>query len=399
MAAGPVLGLVESVIRGVEGRVRSLAKRIAGEPFARAGFVDGSYVMDERRGAYVLLLSTASVLVDGGRIEGVLRGSSRPHVALLVPKGFAESRAGLLMSMLELLAALDLVRRGVEAVFLDGSYVSEVMVPFGHARDAYENFAPLAAELDGGPLERWGEEAARAAAEARGGDPLPSFASLLARLAACSSELYARIASEAPDLRSRKEALDFAVVYCETTAFMSLLDEFLGECSRRGVKPFWVAKDAESRYIVEREGVVGWLNDLTLLDYAWRDLDSAYASFEGERVHRPKPCAVWRPLLEGVYERWGGYGVTYFKLRRAGVVSQMTYPEFVEGGAVLSALATLHQLADGRGYPRPLSYVHHMAVLNPELARLVADELYRREQNPALRSMLAPSGRAAAGLR
>ncbi len=54
MAAGPVLGLVESVIRGVEGRVRSLAKRIAGEPFARAGFVDGSYVMDERRGTTVL---------------------------------------------------------------------------------------------------------------------------------------------------------------------------------------------------------------------------------------------------------------------------------------------------------------------------------------------------------
>jgi len=399
VSTAAALSTVESLIREVEERVRALAEPISGERFERVGFVDGSYVMDERRGVYVLALSAASIVVDGGRIEGVLRGSSRPYITLLVPKSFGESRASLLMSALELLAAFDLVGRGVEALFMDGSYVSEVMVPFGHPRDAYENFTRLHAGLGAGQLDEWGEASARAALEVAGGEPLSAFADLLGRVAACYSGLYEGIARELPSLRSRKEALDFAVVYCETTAYMALLDRLLEECRGRGVRVFWVAKDSESRYIVEREGVVGWLNDLTLLDYAWRGYESVYAAFEGERVHRPKPCALWPPLLERVYERWGRYGVCYFKLERGGVVSQMTYPEFVGRDEVLRALATLSSLSDGRGYPRPLSYVHHIAVLNPELARIVADEMYRREQRPLLRSMLAPSGRVAAGLR
>lgn len=397
--ASVTLSAVESLIREAEERVRGLAEPISGERFGRAGFVDGSYAMDERRGLYVLALSAATIIVDGDRMEGVLRGSSKPCVTLLVPKSYAESRASLLMSIFELLGAIDLVERGLEAVFLDGSYVSEIMVPFGHVRDAYENFNPVLAGVEEGVLDRWGEACSKAAVEALGGEVHASLAKLLERIALYSSELYAALGSRAPDLRSRKEALDFAVVYCEATAYLALLDRFLEECRSRGARPFWVAKDAESRYIVEREGVVGWLNDLTLLDYAWRDWGAVHATFEGERVYKPKPCAAWAPLLDSIYGRWGGYGVSYFKMCKAGAVSQMTHPDFVERSSVLAALATLHALADRRGYPRPLSYVHHMAVLNPEFARLIADELYRREGRPVLKSMLAPSGRASAGLR
>ncbi len=393
-----VLSAVESVIREVEERVRSLMKPIGGERFGRAGFVDGSYALDERRGAYLLALSAASLLVDGDRLEGVLRGSSKPLVTLLIPKSYGESRAGLLMSTLELLSALDLARRGVEAVFLDGSYASEMLVPFGYVRDVYESFTSIAS-FDTGSLDGYGEEAAEAVEEVAGGDPLASMSALLDRIAACASGLYRELGSRSPDLRSRKEALDFAVVYAEATAYLAALNLLLEECSRSGVALFWVAKDAESRYIVEREGVAGWLNDLALLDYAWRDGEAVYAVLEGSKFGRPKPCAVWPRLLAEVFGRWSAYGVAYFKLSRLGAVAQMTYPAFVGLESVERALATLLSLSDRRGYPRPLSYAHHIAVLNPEFAKLVADELYKREGSQLVRSVLAPSGRALAGLR
>lgn len=398
-AVSATLSAIESLIREVEKRVEGLAEPISGKRLEKVGFVDGSYVMDERRGVCVLALSAATLVVSGGRMEGVLKGSAKPQVLILAPKSYAESRASLLMSMLELLGALDLVGRGVEAIFLDGSYVSDVMVPFSHPRDAYENFSPASAGIGENLLEDWGRAISSAARGAAGGEPLSSLAKLLSEIASCSSGLYESICSRSSDLKSRKEALDFAVVYCETTAYLTLLDQFLRESRVRGVKPLWVAKDAESRYIVEREGIVGWLNDLSLLDYAWRSWETAYTVFTGARIHKPKPCAVWPPILDEIYREWGGYGVSYFKLSKSGAVSQATYPEFVPVDAVRSALATLLSLADKRGYPRPLSYVHHIAVLNPEFVRLVADELYRREANPILKSMLAPSGRVSAGLR
>jgi hypothetical protein len=393
-----VLNAVESVIREAEERVKSLMKPIDGERFGRSGFIDGSFVLDERRGAYLLAVSAASLVVDGERMEGVLKGSSRPFVTLLIPKSYGESRASLLMSTLELLSALDLARRGVEAVFLDGSFVSEMLVPFGYVRDVYESFVAVAnVELES--LDGYGEEAVGIVEEVAGGDPLVSMPALLDKLAACASGLYRELGSRSPDLKSRKEALDFAVVYAETTAYLAAFKLFLDESSRSGITPFWVAKDAESRYIVEREGVAGWLNDLTLLDYAWRDGEAVYAVLEGSKFGRPKPCAVWPHLLAEIFSRWGAYGVAYFKLSRLGAVAQMTYPAFVGRESVERALVTLLALSDRRGYPRPLSYVHHIAVLNPEFARVVADELYKREVRQLVRSVLAPSGRASAGLR
>ncbi len=399
MLAVSVLEEVEELIRGVEERVRQLASPLPQEGLSNAGFVDGSYALEERRGAYLLALSVSSVVYRGDRVEKVLPGSSRPLLWLLVPKSHGESRAGQLMTMLELLAAIDLARRGLDAVVLDGSFTSEMMVPFGHARDVHEEAVRLAG-FRAEAAEEAGEKIYSLAVEtASRGDPLSAARALLSGLLDLATQLYRELASSAPDLRGRKEALDYAVVFAETTAYLALLEALLEAARSSSTALVWVAKDAESRYIVEREGLLGWLNDLSLLDYAWRGSERAYTLLEGVRFGRPKPCAAWSQLVSRLFHEWGEYGVCYFKLARSGPVMQATFPRFVSGSAVARLASTLASLSDQHGYPRPLSYVHHTAVLNPELAQVLADEMYRRASNPLVRSVLAPSGRALAGLR
>jgi len=394
-----VLEEVEELIRGVEERVRRLASSLPQETLGSVGFVDGSYALEERRGAYLLALSVSSVVYRGERIERILPGSSRPLLWLLVPKSHGESRAGQLMTTLELLAAVDLVRKGLEAVVLDGSYTSEMMVPFGHARNVHEEAVRLLGyQLE--VAEEAGEGISSFVSElASREDALSAARALLSGLLELATQLYRRIASSAPDLRSRKEALDYAVVFAETTAYLALLKELLETARNSSTVLAWVAKDAESRYIVEREGLIGWLNDLSLLDYAWRGSERVYMLLEGARFGRPKPCAAWSQLLSSLFQEWDEYGVCYFKLSRSGPVMQATFPSFVSGSEVAKLASTLAALSDQHGYPRPLSYVHHTAVLGPELAQVIADEMYRRASNPLVRSVLAPSGRVLAGLR
>ncbi len=396
-----VLEVVEEVIGLAEERVKGLMKPISGGQMEHVGFVDGSYALEERRGVCVLALSAAAVVVSGGRLEGVMAGSRRPLITLMAPKTYAESRASLLMSIFEMVAAQSLVGRGVEAVFMDGSYVSEMMAPFGYARDAYERLTASGGELNWELVEEAGERAARGFEEmiVSGGEPRGVMAGLLRAVMEEADALYRELSAQSFDRRWRKEALDFAVVYVEMTAYLTALKALLEAAERGGVGVFWVAKDAESRYVVEREGVVGWLNDLTLLDYAWREGENVYTALEGVRFGRPRWRVAWEELLSEVYERWGDYSVVYFKLVRRGAVMQMTYPSRVARGRLLDALQTLSMLSDQHGYPRPLSYVHHIAVLDPGLPRIVADELYRRARSPLLRSMLAPSGRVMLGLR
>ena len=399
MLALSVLEEVEELIRGVEERVRRLASSLPQETLGSVGFVDGSYALEERRGAYLLALSVSSVAYRDGRVERILPGSSRPLLWLLVPKSHGESRAGQLMTMLELLAAMDLVRRGLDAVALDGSFTSEMMVPFGHARDVHEEAARLVS-LRAEVVEEAGEKVSSFAAEAASRrDVLSAARTLLGGLLEVASKLYRELAGSAPDLRGRKEALDYAVVFAETTAYLALLEALLEAARSSSTALVWVAKDAESRYIVEREGLLGWLNDLSLLDYAWRAGERVYTLLEGVSFGRPKPCAAWSQLVSKLFREWGEYGVCYFKLARSGPVMQATFPSFVSGSAVAKLASTLAALSDQHGYPRPLSYAHHTAVLNPELAQVLADEMYRRSSNPLMRSVLAPSGRALAGLR
>ena len=286
-------------------------------------------------------------------------------------------------------------------MFMDGSYVSEMMAPFGYARDAYERLTASGSQPDWSLVEEVGERSARSfeGVIENGGEPCSVMAALLRAIMGEADALYRELGAQFPDRRWRKEALDFAVVYVEMTAYLTALKALLEAAEREGIGVFWVAKDAESRYVVEREGVVGWLNDLTLLDYAWREGENVYTALEGVRFGRPRWRVAWERLLGEVYGRWGDYGVVYFKLARRGAVMQMTYPSRVAQDRVLDALQTLSTLSDHHGYPRPLSYVHHIAVLDPGLPRIIADELYRKARSPLLRSMLAPSGRVMLGLR
>lgn len=398
MLNASIFRTIEEMITRVEEDLKGLAKPISAQRLNKVGFVDGSFALDERRGVYMLSLSAASLTMSGDKLEKLLPGSSRPLITVLAPKSYGESRAGLLMSILEMFAAMDIIDRGVEAVFLDGSYISEMMIPFSHPHDVQENLAKL------GPLypdveDKYGEKAAALVRDTLGKDPLSGFSKLLEEMSGLANSLYREISVASPDITSKKEALDYSVVYVETTAYLTTLNEFLERCMELNAAPLWVAKDAESRFIVEEKGILGWLNDLSLLDYSWRACGSVYALIEGTKFGKPKSCAASRKLLERVYSRWSTCLVLYFKLKRMGPVSQMTFPGFVSLDTAVKAVSTLSELSDQRGYPRPLSYVHHLAVLNPELVRLMADELYKRERNSVARSMLAPSGRAMAGLR
>ncbi|ABL78790.1 DNA double-strand break repair nuclease NurA [Thermofilum pendens] len=392
---GAALRVSEEILASVERRVEELAEKIEGSPFKSAGFVDGSNVVDERRGAYVAVFSVASIVLDSGRLRPVSHGSRHPLVARIVPKGFGEQRANLYMSILELLSAARLVRSGVEAVFLDGSYVSEMMVVFGYPRDVYEEAQGL---VDREAAESYAGEAAGLVEEALGSEGVKGAAKLFEGVSGLAWRLYTRLGGGVGGVEKRV-LLDYSYVFAEVAVYLEALRSLLTAGRESGVPLFWVAKDADTDQLAEKEGVGGWLNDVTLLDYAWRRLEGVYTVLEGREFGRPKPCAAPGKLVEELFAKWRRYRVAYFKLRLHGPVLQMTFPGYVGEDEAREALATLSSLAESRGYPKPLSYVHNMAVLNPELARLVGDELYKRAESPVLKAMLAPSGRVQAGLR
>lgn len=393
--------LVETLKR-TEKKVGKIKKPIEGVPFTSAGFVDGSYALEERRGACLVLLSAATVIVRGGNMKGGLKGNREPIIHILVPKTYSESRSSLLMAMLELIAALEIVKKGVEAVFLDGSYTSELMEPFGFAEDVYYAFSRLRSPVDWSLVEEHGEKAVACFEEILSDNIGVREKSLriLSAIGSHSDKLYRLLTRKEHGTQGEKEALDFAVVYIEETAYLSALKNLLGLAEALGIGLFWVAKDTESRYITEREGITGWLNDVMLLDYAWRDLEKVYTLLEGKKFGMPHGHIACRKLVEEVYSRWSEYGVAYFKLAKYGVVMQFSFPKF-SSKKLLDALETLASLADNmRGYPRPLNYVHNLAVLDSSLPCLIADEMYRRAgPNDIFRFMLKPSGRSLLGLK
>jgi hypothetical protein len=316
-------------------------------------------------------------------------------VSIIVPKSYGEQRANLYMSLIELLAARRVLDAGVDSVFLDGSLVSEIMVIFSHPRDVVEKLRRERREwlglFPGQALEK-------VSLEVEDLTPGP-IARLLREISERAWQLYNMRASGGEAGATRKNLLDFAYVYVETTVYLEALKRLLLVSRDLGVPVFWVAKDSETSSLVEAEGLEGWLNDVTLLDYAWRDLEDAYMTIKGNKFGDPRPCAADYTLVQELFREWGNYSISYFKLRKMGPVLQMTYPEHVGEDQVLSALATLKEVSESRGYPKPLSYVHHLAVLNPEVARLVADEIYRRTEDSIVRAAYAPTGRAKAGLR
>ena len=390
---------LEDTLKEVESRVKKLCREVKGDGFTTIGFVDGSYVLEERRGACLALLSAATLIIEGERISRVMEGSKRPLIFPLIPRTYGESRMSLLMETFELVGGLDLIRRGVEAVFMDGSYVSGLMEPFTLSRVVND----VIKKIDRNLLNEYGKQTFRSFKEiiaARNRDPWLTFRDIIRVVGDSASELYENLEGLYGKTLGRREMLDLSMIYLETTAYLSSLRALLKEAEEKGVGLFWVAKDSESRYIVDKEGVKGWMNDLTLLDYAWRDKERVYLSFEDMKMGKPSVPVAYDRLLEEIYEKWGDHGVAYFKLSPRGAVIQTSYPENISKDTLSKALATLARLTDPlHGYPRPLNYVHNMTVLSQSLSRIIADEIYRKaDRGTALKFILAPSGRGMIGL-
>jgi len=394
-----LLGRMVGILREAESRARSLAEPLQGSPLEDTAYVDGSYVLDERRGICLAVFSSASLRVRSSTISEGMRGSREPTVHIIIPKSYSESRASILMSILEMLTAMQMIEDGVQAVFLDGSYVSSLLASFGFAQELFSRVQKEVTLQARDVLEDEGaglQEGLRAAT--RGGGVRPAFKAALKLLIETSGRLYSALCDLLNVPESRKDLLDYCVAYTEETAYLTVLAELVRMAGSRGAALYWIAKDSESRFLTEREGVLGWLNDLLLLDYAWRDLGDVYMKMPGLRFGMPKGLVAFPGAVEEVFRDWSETTVVYYKVGARGVVTQLTYPSRLSEGLVADALATLRSLADKRyGYPRPMNYVHNMAVLNPGLARLLADE-YHRRGSPMARFLFAPSGRRMLGL-
>jgi hypothetical protein len=390
-----LLHVSEELLRGVEKELAEEAEPISGKPFTSTGYVDGSNVVEPRRSIHVAVFSVASILLKNGKYSALARGAEEPIVSVIVPKSYGEQRANLLMSIIELLAARKALTSSLEAILLDGSFISEMMTVFSHPKDAAEAMGEDYKKiLDNLP------DAEHLGIELEDRDISPkSVMGLFEEISEKAWQIYKERNTMFEKASSKKSFLDFVCVYVETTVYLKALRELLTASRELQVPLFWVAKDSETNLLVEKVGLEGWLNDVTLLDYAWRNLEDAYTTLRGKEFGRLKPCAADRKLVSEILGAWGNYSVLYFKLRKLGPVLQVTYPSYVDEDEALSALATLKELSDSRGYPKPLSYVHHMAVLNPEIARLVADEIYQRKADSIFRAAYAPSGRVKAGLR
>lgn len=133
-----MLHVSEELLRGVEKELAEEAEPISGKPFTSTGYVDGSNVVEPRRSIHVAVFSVASILLKNGKYSALARGAEEPIVSVIVPKSYGEQRANLLMSIIELLAARKALTSSLEAILLDGSFISEMMTVFSHPKDAAE---------------------------------------------------------------------------------------------------------------------------------------------------------------------------------------------------------------------------------------------------------------------
>ncbi len=398
---------LRDILDEVEIKLREVAQQIEGRGFSSSGYVDGSYVLDERRGAFLSVFSTASLSLRGNRFYKRMKGSEYPVPYILIPKVYGESRSSMLMEIAEFISGLDLIRRGTESLFMDGSYLSVLMSPFGAIRDVASRFSQLPFSSEAIEVaENLGETIILTIGEVLSSkDPYNIFISTLRVIDEYGSLLYNELSKLFKRYLgytyARKDLLDYSMVYVEETTFMSIINTLLEEAKERDVGVFWVAKDSESRVLAEKEQLLGWFTDLTLLDYSWRNLGNIFLQIDSlPPVGFPKEHVCPRKLRKYFTSKWNKYAITYFKLGVKGAVIQLSFPLAISRDMVNDALKTLLNVSDKRyGYPRPLSYAHNLAVLDQRLARLIADELWRSNKNPLLKSILAPSGRYLLGLR
>jgi len=412
-------------LRAVEQAVRQGVRGVEElpDPADSMSFVDGSFVLEERRGCSIVLLSVyaATASHEGIRLlEGAV-GSERPLLVPIVPREGARGRASALMKLLEVTAAYRaLLDHEPQAVVLDGAYPSFVY-PATAARVMYERLRRTLFSFDrklGEAVCGWLTKQLTAAVSAlslNATRPFDAVGELLTTEYAFLDQMLNEVAERMP---SEAEAalpvlINFAAMAFEDSAALRMLRCLLETAEERGVCICWVAKDADSRYLfVETGGGVRrpvWVTDVALLDAAWRDFSFAYADAErlggrlgalqnpgrGAFLYHTYPRRIFEDFLTDCKggERWCKYPVYYTKLSLRGPVLQLTTPICFASGIERVIAALRLWVESERGYPSPLVRVHHGAALSENAARLLGIHLYQRCEEQVLKAVLAPTGR------
>lgn len=385
-----------------------------------SGFVDGSYVVDERKGALVTVFSAASLYVvkEGkmAKIKGVMRGSKDPIPFILFPRFNSEARCSVLMKSLELITAMDLIRKGCEYVYVDGSYLSLLLSPSNIVRIIFKDIKNSLLNNIGNVVRYFKNFINRVneSLETTNKNVRQIFTKLLSILINTVQESYKGLINDISvtmDPSLRKNLFDYITLSLEENLLLALTNMLLEESEDRNGKIFWIAKDTESRSLADALGLIGWYTDTSLLDYIWRTRKEVLLDIS--KIAPLKPVSPLRGTMVGnkgdliyepnvalrFYRKWGNYKIWYFKLSKTGTVLQLSYPARYGKSSGEEAISILYELRDEKhGYPKPLAYAHHIATLPQDLARLIGDESWKNARDPLIKSLLSSPGRRVSGL-
>ncbi|AKG39241.1 hypothetical protein MA03_08410 [Infirmifilum uzonense] len=388
---------------------------IEGKPLEKLWFIDGSHAISERQGAFVSLFSVASLGVISRKYLEGLPGREHLLTHLIIPKVNGESRAALLMSSLEIMEALRASSMEMDAVIFDGSYLALLLSAYGSSSQLFsetlrsisgENVTlrSIVEDTDAGKIidetvDTWIE---RIVKERSMHGFYKSAYSIFTSIYDLAEKLHDKLASNKfiENKLGKRFLIDYTLFFAETTLYLRVLGSFLKHVEENDILPLWVAKESTSRFLSEILDLKSWLSDTVLLDSLWSGKEKVFIILESREnpkalrpVNPPSEPVASRETLSLVY-RWNKFDIVYLKVSRHGPVLQASYPhDLASRERVESALAALASLSDPkRGYPRPLSLVHHKTLIPGTLVEALAYKMWQSSQG-VLRGLLQPLGR------
>ncbi len=408
---------LSSIIENISRAIQDSVVREFNEVEIYSGFVDGSFIADERRGGVVALLSAYGLIVkefSGGlhmySVDGV-NGARRPIPVIMLPRTNYGTRLGLLMRSLELTIANSMILQGVKYVFMDGSYLSTILSPSGASRIAYRllvedlslNRVERVDEIIKSILLEFYDELESIDLE----DPGKAFSLILDVLPKYYAMLVNYLLNTIGDTKRTSSIVDYSLLAIDENLAFKLLVGLLENAHGRGSRIVWVAKDSDSRFFSKILHTASWITDTSILDYTWSS--ESQVALRVNDIVELTPITFWRTTkLNGkgseliyepftakeFYNKWGSYNVWYFKLSKLGPVLQLSYPSIYGKSAGLEALGILRKLCDTRtGYPKPLILVHHATRLEEGLAEGLGDSVWSRLEDPLLKILLSRKAR------
>ncbi|QOJ78314.1 DNA double-strand break repair nuclease NurA [Infirmifilum lucidum] len=377
-------------------------------------FIDGSYAISERQGSFVSALSVASLGVVSKKLVEGLPGAKHPLLHILIPKFYGETRASSIMGSLELIEGIRALRRNIEAVVFDGSYLASLLSGYG---PLYDSIAQLQSRLknhqivlreilEGENVDETINSATdafieKACKEAELSKLYKIAHAFLQSIYDFADSIYSSLVQHGVDMYVDKQLLiDFSTAFVENNLYLRLLAKLLLSAEENNATPVWVAKETASRFLSDKLNVRSWLNDTVLLEWVWHNREKVYLVLdESSRLKSLKPVTppqvpvASQDTIEHAY-RFSRFTVVYFKLSKFGPVLQMTFPSDLVARDVLEdVLATMSAFADERsGYPKPLSLVHHKALIQQGLVDVLATRLWQNSSG-VFRAILSPLGR------